>query len=102
MGTLLDIARSVTPRPVGGLRLSEFAKSSRLVRLAVPDLEAPGTETSIVLAGDNADISAVPADVVIFWPDEIVEMYQAGGTNRLLWEAKRHFGPHLRSDSASS
>ena len=99
MGDLLDLARAVTPRPTSTLKLSEFAQSGRLIRLTVPGLEAPDRDTLVVLAADNADTRAVPPDVVIFWPDEIAAMYQAGGIDRLLWKTKRHFDPHGRTEA---
>ncbi len=98
MGDLLERALAVPLRPTASLKLSEFARSARLIRLNVPGLDAEGRDTLVVLAADNADTRAVPPDVVIFWPDEITAMYQAGDIDPLLWETKRWFDPHGRTE----
>ena len=90
---LLRAMKSEPPTPTGSLRLSEFATSARVLRI-----RSAVVGTDVYFAADNADISAVPPEAVIFWPDELAHITEAGPEFlRLLWQTKCTFGPRDRS-----
>jgi hypothetical protein len=83
------------PKPTGSLRLSEFASSGRVVRVRS---EVVGAE--VYFAADNADTTTVPPEAVIFWPDELADIHDAGPEFlKLLWAAKCAFDPHGRTEA---
>ena len=97
IATTLAASAPTGSTSLGGLRLSEFATSARVIRIRSAVIGA-----DVYFAADNADISAVPPEAVIFWPDELADITADGPDYLLLlWEVKQSFSPHGRTEKDS-